>query len=63
MQKSIKIGNHIISKDSPTYIVAEMSANHNMDYERALKIIDAAADAGPKRNPHISTGTSLKSIL
>lgn len=46
MQKSIRIGNHIISKDSPTYIVAEMSANHNMDYDRALKIIDAAAYAG-----------------
>lgn len=28
------------------YVVAEMSANHNMDYERARKIIDAAADAG-----------------
>ena len=46
MQKSIKIGNHIISQDSPTYIIAEMSANHNMDYDRALAIIDAAADAG-----------------
>lgn len=46
MQKEIKIGNSIISKDSPTYIVAEMSANHNMDYDRALKIIDAAKDAG-----------------
>lgn len=46
MQKSIKIGSHIISQDSPTYIIAEMSANHNMDYDRALQIIDAAAMAG-----------------
>ena len=46
MRKEIKIGRHVISEDSPVYIVAEMSANHNMDYERALKIIDAAAEAG-----------------
>lgn len=46
MKKEIKIGRHIISGNSPAYIVAEMSANHNMDYERALKIIDAAKEAG-----------------
>lgn len=46
MKNKIKIGKHIISENSPTYIIAEMSANHNMDYNRALKIIDAAADAG-----------------
>lgn len=46
MNKKIQIGKHIISDDSATYIVAEMSANHNMDYNRAIEIIDAAADAG-----------------
>lgn len=46
MQKEIKIGNHVISENSPVYIVAEMSANHNMDYSRACAIIDAAAEAG-----------------
>lgn len=46
MNQEIQIGKHIISKNAPTYIVAEMSANHNMDYNRALQIIDAAADAG-----------------
>ena len=29
-----------------TYIVAEMSANHNLDFERAVKIIEAAKEAG-----------------
>ena len=28
------------------FIIAEMSGNHNQSLERALKIIDAAADAG-----------------
>lgn len=46
MNKEIKIGSHIISKDSPTFIVAEMSANHNMDYSRAVEIIKAAKEAG-----------------
>ena len=46
MNKEIKIGNHIISEDSPVYIVAEMSGNHNMDFERAKKIIAAAKEAG-----------------
>jgi len=29
-----------------TYLIAELSANHNRDLNRALKIIDAAKDAG-----------------
>lgn len=46
MKKEIKIGRHWIAADRPAYIVAELSANHNMDFERALEIIDAAAQAG-----------------
>ncbi len=42
----IQIGKHIISADSPVYIVAELSANHNGSIHRAKSIIDAAADAG-----------------
>ena len=38
MNKEIKIENHVISENSPTYIVAEMSANHNMDFNRAKEI-------------------------
>ncbi|MCM1188881.1 MAG: pseudaminic acid synthase [bacterium] len=46
MNKQIKIGNHLIGEDSPTFIVAEMSANHNMDFDRAVAIMKAAKDAG-----------------
>ena len=28
MNKEIMIGNHKISEDSPTFVIAEMSANH-----------------------------------
>ena len=46
MNKEIKIGSHVISENSPTYIVAEMSANHNMDFNRAKDIIKAAKESG-----------------
>ena len=46
MKKEIQIGRKVISENSPTYIVAEMSANHNMDYDRAKQIIKAASEAG-----------------
>lgn len=41
-----RIGNHIISADSPPYIIAELSANHNGSLERALKTIDMAKQCG-----------------
>lgn len=46
MNKSFKIGNYEINKDSGVMIVAELSANHNQDYNRAVEIIHAAHEAG-----------------
>lgn len=46
MNKEIRIGHKLISANSPAFIVAEISANHNGDYNRALEIIHAAAEAG-----------------
>lgn len=46
MNKQIKIGNRIIGENSPAYVIAEMSGNHNMDFERAVKIIEAAKESG-----------------
>ena len=34
------------SPDSPVFIIAEMSANHGRDFDRAVAIIEAAAAAG-----------------
>lgn len=46
MRQEIKIGNKVISNSSHTYIVAEMSGNHNMDFDRAKEIIYRAHKAG-----------------
>lgn len=46
MQKQIKIGKKYVGDDAPAFIVAEVSANHLQDFERAKAIIKAAADAG-----------------
>ncbi|MEM9917139.1 MAG: pseudaminic acid synthase [Bacteroidota bacterium] len=44
--KNIKIQNHQIGPDLPPFIIAEMSGNHNQSLDRALAIVDAAAEAG-----------------
>lgn len=42
----MEIENRKIGLDSPPFIIAEMSGNHNQSLERALKIVDAAAKSG-----------------
>ena len=46
MEHKICIGNTRISQDDQTYVIAEMSGNHNQDFDRAKKIIDEAKQAG-----------------
>ncbi|GFH95307.1 pseudaminic acid synthase [Lachnospiraceae bacterium] len=46
MEKTIKIGDKRIGPDCPAFIVAEMSGNHNMDFDRAVEILKAAREAG-----------------
>lgn len=46
MKKEIHLGEHLIGEEAPVFIVAEMSANHNMDFDRAVAIIRAAKEAG-----------------
>lgn len=43
---SVKIGDFIIDQHHKPFVIAEMSGNHNQSLERALAIVDAAADAG-----------------
>lgn len=42
----LKIGNRTISREHKPFLIAEMSGNHNQSMEKALEIVDAAAQAG-----------------
>ncbi|MBL7892776.1 MAG: pseudaminic acid synthase [Bacteroidia bacterium] len=44
--KDIKLGTKLIGSKHPPFIIAEMSGNHNHSLEKALSIIDAAAESG-----------------
>lgn len=46
MNKTVKVKNRYIGGDYPCYIIAEMSANHAGDINRALEIIHAAKESG-----------------
>jgi N-acetylneuraminate synthase len=43
---SFKIGSRSVGDDSPPFVIAEMSGNHNQSLDQALRIVDAAAKAG-----------------
>ena len=42
----MRIDQKEIGPGQPVYVIAEMSANHNQDFEKAVRIIEAAKDAG-----------------
>lgn len=42
----IKIGNREIGRHTKPFIIAEMSGNHNQSLERALHLVELAAEAG-----------------
>lgn len=46
INKKIDIGSRSIGQNYPPFIIAEMSGNHNHSLDRALAIVDAAAQSG-----------------
>lgn len=46
MNQSFKIGSRTVGADSPTFIVAELSGNHNQDFNRAIELVHAAKESG-----------------
>ena len=42
----IRLGSRSVGAGSEPFVIAEMSGNHNQSLDRALAIVDAAADAG-----------------
>ncbi len=46
MTECIAIGKRRIGRGNSTYCIAEVSANHNQDYDQAVRIIHAARESG-----------------
>ena len=46
MTCNLQLSGRTIGHGQPTYIIAEISANHNHDYDQAVRIIHAAREAG-----------------
>lgn len=42
----IQLGKHSVGLDSRPFVIAEMSGNHNQSLDRALEIVEAAANCG-----------------
>jgi pseudaminic acid synthase len=43
---TLRIGNRTIGQDRPVYVIAELSANHNQEFENAVTLIHRAKEAG-----------------
>ena len=46
MKRYIKINNRQIGPGEPVYIIAELSANHNQNFEEAVHLVHAAKESG-----------------
>lgn len=46
MSAAIPIGRRFIGRGYPVYLIAELSGNHNQDFGEAVRIVEAAKEAG-----------------
>ncbi len=46
MINNIAIGNREVGPSNPVWIIAELSANHNQDFDQAVQLIKAAKESG-----------------
>lgn len=71
MAQTFDIGTRAIGDGQPCYVIAEIGSNHNQDWDLALRMIDAAADAGAdavkfqtfKGETHVSKFAKMPSYL
>jgi N-acetylneuraminate synthase len=65
---SVTIGDKLVGRDHPTYVIAEIGLNHNGDVGIAKRLIDIAVEAGcdavkfQKRTPEICVPIEQRSV-
>lgn len=68
-KKEIQLGNHILTNDSPVFMVAEIGINHNGSIDIAKKLIDAAFACDwhcvkfQKRTPDVCVPEHQKNVM
>ena len=64
MGLSFKIGKNFIGKNSKTYFIADIAANHDGSFKRALKLIKLAAQAGANaaKFQHFNANTIVSEV-
>ena len=69
MAEWVQIGEEIVGRRRPAYVIGEIGINHNGDVDVAKQLIDVSADAGAqavkfqKRTPHISTPQDMRHTI
>ncbi|MDX8349285.1 N-acetylneuraminate synthase family protein [Cognatiyoonia sp. IB215446] len=71
MNKTFEIGDRTVGDGQSCYLIAEIGSNHNQDWDLALRLIDAAAEAGAdavkfqtfKSETHVSKFAKMPSYL
>ena len=46
MKEKIQIGNRLIGKGEPTFVIAEIGSNHDNKFSQAIEMIDIAVESG-----------------
>ncbi len=46
MGKTVRIGNRLVGESQPTFVVAELSANHGQEFDEAVRLVKAAKESG-----------------
>ena len=44
--KEVKIGHRLVGASHPPFVIAELSGNHGQSYDKAIELVDLAADSG-----------------
>jgi hypothetical protein len=60
---NIRIGDKLISQNSPTFIIAEIGINHNGNIEIAKKLIDEAINSDPILPPQHTTVDNYSGVI